>query len=477
MNRIHRYSDVTQQFIFTDISILEVANVYFLIYSPIGNIIKKMAIIDDGEYLSKDVEVISGNEVIVRINRSETEHLAYGRYNYQVRVAYNNTSFYDSIEIRSDSYPSFDIISDHESTGEGEGIDLGFIIGGSQTGEVSSVFGRSGDVKAELGDYEADQINDSLSVNKFTNQSDIDRLAGTSGSNSGDETEITTKVKYESNANTNAYTDSEKSKLAGLESSKNLGQYVSLVALESAYPSPPEGSFGYVDGGIGEDVVMYIWDSNDSNYVLQQGTPTVETPSSIKTKYESNADTNAFTDAYKSNVDTNTLKRTYPQLDEDKLSNVEDNATNGADWDLNVTNKPNTITPQQELDIINNKSHSDIVSGNPHNIDADDVGLGNVDNTSDESKPISTATQTELNNKVDKVNGYSLSENNYSNGEKIKLEGIENGATADQSGNEIITAINNELGSNNWQGGFADVIDGGESEEEEYNQILDGGNA
>ncbi|MBW4968440.1 hypothetical protein KZZ04_19100, partial [Pseudoalteromonas sp. CR1] len=33
----------------------------------------------------------------------------------------------------------------------------------------------------------------------------------------------------------------------------------------------------------------------------------------------------------------------------------------------------------------------------------DDVGLGSVDNTSDASKPISTATQNALNNKVDKV--------------------------------------------------------------------------
>jgi surface protein len=37
-----------------------------------------------------------------------------------------------------------------------------------------------------------------------------------------------------------------------------------------------------------------------------------------------------------------------------------------------------------------------------------DIGLGNVDNTSDISKPISTATQTALNTKVDKKTGYSL---------------------------------------------------------------------
>ena len=39
---------------------------------------------------------------------------------------------------------------------------------------------------------------------------------------------------------------------------------------------------------------------------------------------------------------------------------------------------------------------------NPHNVTKSQIGLGNVDNTSDLNKPISTATQTELNKKLDK---------------------------------------------------------------------------
>lgn len=42
-------------------------------------------------------------------------------------------------------------------------------------------------------------------------------------------------------------------------------------------------------------------------------------------------------------------------------------------------------------------------TSNPHNVTKAQVGLGNVDNTSDANKPISTATQTALNSKVDKV--------------------------------------------------------------------------
>ena len=57
-----------------------------------------------------------------------------------------------------------------------------------------------------------------------------------------------------------------------------------------------------------------------------------------------------------------------------------------------------------------------------------DIGLGNVDNTSDLNKPISTATQTALNNKVDKITGKGLSENDFTNTLKTKLDGIQDGA-------------------------------------------------
>lgn len=98
------------------------------------------------------------------------------------------------------------------------------------------------------------------------------------------------------------YTTAEKNKLASLESSKFKGEFVSLIALESAITSPEVGSYAYVDQGIGEDVVKYIWDSSDERWVLQQGESAVLTPSDVKSLYEANADTNAFTDAEKSKL-------------------------------------------------------------------------------------------------------------------------------------------------------------------------------
>lgn len=63
-------------------------------------------------------------------------------------------------------------------------------------------------------------------------------------------------------------------------------------------------------------------------------------------------------------------------------------------------------------------------------ISKDDVGLGNVDNTADIDKPVSTAQQKALDDKVDKVNGKGLSANDYTDSEKEKLASIAEGAEA-----------------------------------------------
>ncbi|MGN0138267.1 MAG: hypothetical protein ACI381_06660 [Candidatus Methanomethylophilaceae archaeon] len=65
---------------------------------------------------------------------------------------------------------------------------------------------------------------------------------------------------------------------------------------------------------------------------------------------------------------------------------------------------------------------------NPHDVTKAQVGLGNCDDTSDLDKPISTATQTALDGKVDKVSGKGLSTEDYTTAEKTKLAGIASGA-------------------------------------------------
>jgi hypothetical protein len=57
--------------------------------------------------------------------------------------------------------------------------------------------------------------------------------------------------------------------------------------------------------------------------------------------------------------------------------------------------------------VVTNAAHAALLSGNPHNVTASDVGLGNVDNTSDLNKPISNATQSALDTKLESVVGGS----------------------------------------------------------------------
>ena len=64
-----------------------------------------------------------------------------------------------------------------------------------------------------------------------------------------------------------------------------------------------------------------------------------------------------------------------------------------------------SVISHTNLQNIGTNSHSDIDNhisntSNPHSVTATQVGLGNVDNTSDLNKPISTATQTALDNKL-----------------------------------------------------------------------------
>ncbi len=55
------------------------------------------------------------------------------------------------------------------------------------------------------------------------------------------------------------------------------------------------------------------------------------------------------------------------------------------------------------------------------NLTKANIGLGNVDNTSDAQKPVSNATQDALDSKVDKVTGKGLSTNDYTTAEKQRV--------------------------------------------------------
>lgn len=97
-------------------------------------------------------------------------------------------------------------------------------------------------------------------------------------------------------------------------------------------------------------------------------------------------------------------------IEENLQASITTNATDITNLTSTVTNNATTMNSH-----IGNTS-------NPHSVTKAQVGLGNVDDTSDADKPISTATQTALDTKVDKVDGKGLSTNDFTGDYKTQVE-------------------------------------------------------
>ena len=86
-------------------------------------------------------------------------------------------------------------------------------------------------------------------------------------------------------------------------------------------------------------------------------------------------------------------------------------------------------------------------TSNPHNVTKAQVGLGNVDNTSDLDKPISTATQTALDLKADKSTTYTKNETDTLLGAKqdtiSDLSTIRSNAQAGKAASDTIATYGN----------------------------------
>ena len=86
------------------------------------------------------------------------------------------------------------------------------------------------------------------------------------------------------------------------------------------------------------------------------------------------------------------LAATYDPTSVEGDAFAMDNMVEGADSKV--------LTAAERAAIAANTSHTGNTS-NPHSVTATQIGLGNVDNTADADKPISTATQTALDDKAD----------------------------------------------------------------------------
>lgn len=223
---------------------------------------------------------------------------------------------------------------------------------------------------------------------------DETKLAGIEAGAQVNPTAAAIKTSYESNENTNAYTDAEKSKLAGLESSKYLGLFVDVAALETAHPAPAAGSYADVDAGAEAEVSRYIWDASDASWTQQLGAANAETAASVKTKYEENPDTNAFTDSEKSKLAGIAASATANATN----AELRDRATHtGSQAASTISDFESAVAAASS--VAANTAHAASAS-NPHGVTKAQVGLGSANNTSDADKPVSTAQQAALDLKV-----------------------------------------------------------------------------
>lgn len=99
----------------------------------------------------------------------------------------------------------------------------------------------------------------------------------------------------------NLITDAERNAIGTIEPSKHKGSYATLTALNTAHPTGVSGDNATILVTGGDDTVA-IWDDDAGAFIDTGGAATAETAATIKSKYESNANTNAFTDTEKTKL-------------------------------------------------------------------------------------------------------------------------------------------------------------------------------
>lgn len=251
---------------------------------------------------------------------------------------------------------------------------LAGVAAGAQVNAVTSVAGKTGAVVLAKSD---------VGLPNVDNTSDLSKPISTAT-----QTALNNKVDKVSGYGLSQqnYTLAEKQKLASIEGSHFKGVFVSLAALIAGVASPVAGDYADVDEGPGSSVARYVWDATDGSWVGQGGEAAPITAAQVKTLYEANPDTNAFTDA-----------------DKGKLEGIAAGAT-ANQTDAYLRNRANHTGTQ---------------------------AIGTVE-----------GLQTALDEKVAAVAGKGLSTNDYTTAEKNKLAGIATGATANQTDAYLLNRAN-----------------------------------
>jgi len=165
------------------------------------------------------------------------------------------------------------------------------------------------------------------------------------------------------------YTSAEKTKLSSLESSRFKGVFTSLLALQTSVVDPQAGDYADVDN-VSEDVLRYLWDATDARWVGQEGGTTL-TAAQVKQMYESNPDTNVFSDDDKDKLSGIAVEATKNRADIENADKLHTHAveqvtglSEALDNKVDTSNIAQT-TGQSTTSIMSQKATTDAIANIP----------------------------------------------------------------------------------------------------------------
>ena len=246
------------------------------------------------------------------------------------------------------------------------------------------------------------------------------KLDGIESGATADQTAAEIKTAYESNSNTNAFTDAEQTKLAGIEAGAgaNVDTNLSWTASTRTLASST-GTNAVITEATTTDAGLLSSSDKTKLDGVETGATADQTAAEIKTAYESNSDTNAFTDAEQTKLSGIEASATADQTDAEIKTAYENNSDTNAFTDAEKTKL------------------SGIATGAEVNVDTDLTWTAST-----RTLASSTGTNAVITEATTSDAGL------LSSADKTKLDGVETGATADQTAAEIKTAYESNSDTN-----------------------------
>ena len=311
--------------------------------------------------------------------------------------------------------------------------------------------------------------------NVFTD-ADHTKLNNIEANATADQTDAEIKTAYENNSDTNAYTDAEKTKLTGIEANATADQTDAEIraAVEAAtdsnvFTDADHTKLNNIEANATQDQTgseiksLYEAESNTNAYTdaektklagIETAATADQTDAEIKTAYENNSNTNAYTDAEKSKLTgIEASADVTDATNVDAAGAVMNNDTSTAamnfvvDEDNMSSNSPTKVPTQQSVKAYVDTEVAGVVDSAPSALNTlnelaaalgDDANFSTtVTNSIGTKLPLAGGTMT--GNIV--MAGSQTVDGRDVSADGSKLDGIESGATADQTASEIKTLI------------------------------------